>query len=139
MTRTRSVALVLFLVLFILVQVVVANAVGFGRTPKRVDPPPSGAPAKIGVAYGVEVWCLLPIEVGGLWWAFPEQAIEPPPVEIPPFPFSIWARSPGDPYPVPGVLTLSSATEAVFRADSDGSQFTMTAHRQNPMDGVGCL
>lgn len=138
MTRTRSIALALFLVLFLLVQVVVASALGLGRLPKRDDPPPGGAPAVIGVAYGVEAWCLLPIEVGGLWWAFPEQAIEPPPMPIPPFPFSIWADI-GDPSPVPGVLTLSSATEAVFRADSDGSELSMTAMRKKPRAGYGCL
>jgi hypothetical protein len=138
MNRTRSVVLVLFLVLFILVQVVVADAVGLVGMPKRIDPPPSGSPAKIGVAYGVEVWCLLPIEVGGQWWAFPERAIEPPPVQVPPWPFSIWVDV-GDPYRVPGVLTLSSATEAVFRADSDGSEFTLSAHRQNPMGGAICI
>ena len=89
------------------------------------------------MAYGVEAWCLLPIKVGDLWWAFPSGAIEPPPVE-PPWPLSIWANV-STPSAVPGVLILSSATEAVFRADSDGSEFNMTAYRQNPMDGMGCL
>lgn len=137
----RSVALVVgAFVPIVLALVILTAALGFGRKlPERFDPPWFGASAEIGVAYGVEAWCLLPIEVGDLWWAFPAGAIEPPPVEIPPFPESIWARSPGNPYPVPGVLILSSATQAVFRADSDGSEFTMTAHRKNPRDGVGCL
>jgi hypothetical protein len=138
MTRARSIAFVLFLVLFFLVQVVVASALGLGRMPKREAPPPNGAPAEIGVAYGVEAWCMLPMKMGGLWWAFPDGAIEPPPADIPPWPFSIWANV-GDPSPVPGVLTLFSANQAVFRADSDGTEFTMTGHRQNPMGGYGCL
>ena len=135
MTRSRFFAFVPL----VLALVVLALALGVGRKlPERVDPPRFGAPAEIGVPYGVETWCLFPIEVGGLWWAFPGRAIEPPPVPIPPFPFSIWA-SVSEPYPVPGVLILSSPNQAIFRADSDGSEFTMTARRRNPMEGVGCL
>lgn len=119
MAPIRSVALVL---------VVLVSAVGCGR-PARVDPPPSGAPAEIGIAYGVEVSCPIPIELGGLWWSF-EEPIEHWPPDI--------GAVDGDPYPVPGVLTLSSATQAVFRADSDGSEFTMTAHQENPKEGA-CL
>ena len=136
MTRIRPIAVVLLLVVFFLVVILVANALYVGRFPKRADPPPSGAPAEIGVAYGAGAWCMLPIELGGLWWAFPEGAIQPP-VEMPPFPLSIWANV-SDPSPTPGVLILSSANQAVFRADSDGSEFTMTASRTNPKD-VGCL
>jgi hypothetical protein len=138
-TRSRSIALVLVLVVVVLL-IVLAYAGGFGRNlPARVDPPPSGAQAEIGVPYGVSVDCPIPIELGGLWWAFPAYNPHwPPDITIPPWPFSIWANL-GDPYPVPGILTLSSATEAVFRADSDGSEFAMTAHRQNPMDGAACL
>ena len=136
MTRSRFLAFVPL----ILGLVVLAFAVGLVRIlPARVDPPPSGAPAKIGVAYGVQVSCPIPIEVGGLWWAFPEPTEHwPPDIEIPPWPFSIWANL-REPYPVPGVLTLSSATEAVFRADSDGSEFTMIAYEQHPLAGAGCL
>ena len=114
--------------------------VGCARNlPPRVDPPPSGAPAEIGIAYGVSVSCPVPIELGGLWWSFEEPTEHwPPDIEIPPFPFSIWANLRA-PYPVPGVLTLSSATEAVFRADSDGSEFTMTAYEQHPLARAGCL
>ena len=140
MARVRSIALVVgaFLPL-VLALVILTATLGFGRKlPERFEPPAFGAKAEIGVAYRVEAWCLLPIEVGGSWWAFPAAAIEPPPY-FPPFPDSIWARSPGDPYPVYGVLILSSPDHAVFRADSDGSQFTMIPHRLSPMDGVGCL
>ncbi len=31
-----------------------------------------------------------------------------------------------EPYPVPGVITLKSATKAVFRADIDGSLLNLT-------------
>jgi hypothetical protein len=141
MARIRSAALVVgALVPIVLALVVLTAPLGFGRKlPERFDPPLHGAQVEIGVAYGVETWCLFPIEVAGQWWAFPTGAIEPPPVEIPPFPESLWARSPGNPYPVPGVLIFSSPNHAVFRADSDGSQFTMIAHRHNPMDGDGCM
>jgi hypothetical protein len=131
MGRTRSAALVLLLL---------ASVVGCARSlPARVDPPPSGAPAQIGVAYSVSVSCPIPIELGGLWWSF-EQPGEhwPPDIEIPPFPFSIWANI-RSPYPVPGILTLSSASEATFKADSDGSEFAMTAHDEDPMHGAACL
>ena len=121
----------------ILALVVLAYAFGLGRYPPRHDPPRSGTPAEIGVPYRVEALCLLPIRLGDLSWAFPERAIEPPPVEPPPWPFSIWATV-TEPYTVPGVLTLSSATRAVFRADSDGSEFAMTAYHENP-NGAGCL
>lgn len=136
MTRSRFLAFVPL----IFALVVLAFAVGFVRNlPKRVDPPPRGAPAEIGVAYGVQVSCPIPIAVGGLWWAFPEPTGHwPPDIEIPPWPLSIWANL-REPYPVPGVLTLSSPTQAVFRADSDGSEFTMTAYPKNPMDGAACL
>jgi hypothetical protein len=135
MTRTRSIALVLV----VLVLVALAAVAGFGRNlPARVDPPQSGAPAEIGIAYGVSVDCPIPIELGGLWWAFPEPVDHwPPDIENRPFPFSIWANL-RDPYPVPGVLTLSSTSKAIFRADSDGSEFTMTAYGKNPKDEA-CL
>ena len=140
MTRIRSHAIAVgAFVPIVLALVVLAAALGFGRKlPERFDPPLLGAKAEIGVAYRVETWCMFPIEVGGLWWAFPGRAIEPPPVAIPPFPFSLFA-SVGDPYPVPGVLILSSRNQAVFRADSDGSEFPLTGLRQNPMEGMGCL
>ena len=140
MTRIRSHAIVVgAFVPIVLALVVLAAALGFGRKlPERFDPPLLGAKAEIGVAYRVETWCMFPIEVGGRWWAFPSGAIEPPPVQISPFPFSLFA-SVGDPYPVPGVLILSSRNQAVFRADSDGSEFPLTGLLENPMEGMGCL
>jgi hypothetical protein len=140
MARIRSVALAVGAVVpIVLALVILTAALGYGRkVPERLDPPLLGAKAEIGVAYGVETWCMFPIEMGGLWWAFPTGAIEPPPVEIPPFPFSMFARV-GNPYPAPGVLILSSPNRAVFRADSDGSEFPVSGLRQNPMEGMGCL
>lgn len=131
MARIPSAALVLLLL---------AALVGCSRNlPARVDPPTSAAPAEIGVAYGVSVSCPVPIELGGLWWSFEEPGEHwPPDIEMPPFPFSIWANV-RTPYPVPGILTLSSATDAIFRADSDGSEFTMTAHDEDPTGGAACL
>jgi hypothetical protein len=61
----------------------------------------------------------------------------PPDIEVPPFPFSIWANI-SIPYEVPGILTLSSASEAFFLAESDGSKFVMTAHQEDPV-GAACL
>jgi hypothetical protein len=118
----------------------VALSAGCARQlPSRVDPPSNGQPAEIGVAYGVSVSCPIPIELGGLWWVWDEpMGAWPDDISIPPFPLSIWA-SRGIPYAVPGVVTLTDADSAVFRADVDGSEFQLTAHDENPTPGNACL
>ena len=119
----------------------VAVLAACGRTlPARVDPPPSGEPAEIGVAYAGTTSCLLPFELGGMWWTF-DQPIDhiPPDIETPPFPFSIWANISQAGYAIPGIVTLSTPNIAVFRADSDGSQFTLTGTRVYKDPEWGCL
>ena len=118
----------------ILVVTLVVSAGCLRQLPARVEAPVSG-PAEIGVAYGVEVYCQIPIKLGGLWWSFDEPMPDwPPDISIPPFPFSIWA-SVGSPYAVPGIVTLTSPTEAVLRADVDGTEFQLTGSDENPTPG----
>jgi hypothetical protein len=40
---------------------------------------------------------------------------------------------------VPGIVTLTDADSAVFRADVDGSEFPLSAHDENPSPGDACL
>jgi hypothetical protein len=112
---------------------------GCGRQlPARVDPP-TREEAAIGVAYGVTVYCSTPIRIGGAWWSFDEPTGHwPPDMDIPPFPFSIWADAPSS-YAVPGIVTLATPTTAVFRADADGSEFALVGHEENPTPGTACL
>jgi hypothetical protein len=114
---------------------------GCGRqfeAPPRVDPPKSGE-AEIGVAYGVSIYCPVPIELGGLWWSFDEPTGHwPPYMNAVPFPFSIW-QDVTSPYEVPGIVTLATPTTAVFRADVDGSQFALVGHEKNLSPGDACL
>jgi hypothetical protein len=122
------------------VLLLVAVSSGCARSlPPRVDPPPKGEPAEVGVAYGVEVYCPIPIELGGMWWTWDEPMSDwPEDISIPPFPFSIWATV-AIPYAVPGIVTLTDVGSAVFRADVDGSEFTLSAHDENPTPGNACL
>jgi hypothetical protein len=116
----------------------VVGACGARYLPSRQDPPPSGAPLAVDVAYGVEVYCPIPIELGGLWWSWDQPRGEwPQGMSDEPFPFSIWATV-GTPYAVPGIITLTDADSAVFRADVDGSEFRLSAHHENPDPGT-CL
>jgi hypothetical protein len=121
-------------------MLVVMAAVGCSRSlPPRVDPLPDGEPAEIGVAYGVTVFCSIPVELGGKWWVWDEpMGAWPDDISIPPFPFSIWA-SVGTPYAVSGIVTLTDGDSAIFRADVDGSEFGLTAHEENPEPGTACL
>jgi hypothetical protein len=121
----------------ILVMTLLLSA-GCGRElPARVEAP-MGLPAEIGVAYGVKPHCPAPMKLGGLWWSFDRPSPDwPPDITIPPFPFSIWADV-GEPYAVPGIVTLTSPTKAIFRADVDGSEFRLTASEENPEPGA-CL
>lgn len=106
--------------------------------PPRVEPPASG-PAEIGVAYGMSVSCPRTFELGDMWWSFDEPLPPwPPDISIPPFPFSLWATN-GYPYQVPGIVTLSSPTKAIYRADVDGTEFRLTGRADNPSPGDACL
>jgi hypothetical protein len=125
--------------LLVLTVLVAVSIGGCGpNLPGRVAPPAAGETAEIGVAYGVVVYCGVPIELGGLWWVFPAEPVSWPPAMEDPFPFSIWANV-ASPYEVPGVVTLSSPTEAVFRADSDGSKIPLSGYEENPAAGAACL
>jgi hypothetical protein len=130
MARHRRIVLAALLIILI---------AGCGRNlPARVLPPAAGR-AEIGVAYGVVISCPIPIELGETWWVFRvDDDPWPPPMDDPPWPFSMWATV-GSPHEVPGVVTLVSPTEAVFRADSDGSEFRLSSHDENPTPGVACL
>jgi hypothetical protein len=125
---------------FRLVVLAAVLMTGCGRqleAPPRVEPP-AGGEADIGVAYGVTVFCRVPIELGGMWWSFVEPDRPwPPDISIPPFPFSIWATV-SNPYAVPGIVTLATPTRAVFRADVDGSEFALGGHEENPHAGSLC-
>ena len=91
------------------------------------------------MAYGVELYCPIPIKLGGLWWSFERPMPDwPPDITHPPFPFSIWAPI-SVPWAVPGIVTLTSPTEATFRADVDGTAFRLTGHEVNPTPGDACL
>jgi hypothetical protein len=107
------------------------------QVPARVDAPASG-PAEIGVAYGVEVYCSIPFKLGGLWWNFEQPMSDWPAAITSPFPFNIWDDI-GVPWEVPGIVTLTSPTEAIFRADVDGTEFRLTGHEENPTPGDACL
>jgi hypothetical protein len=106
--------------------------------PARTPPPPPGAAAEVGVAYGVVVYCDIPIELGGLWWAFPAGPHAWPADNRAPWPLSIWETI-SSPYEVTGIVTLVSPTEAVFRADSDGTALSLSGHEENPTPGLACL
>ena len=105
----------------------------------RVDPPPEGEPAEVGVDYGVSVSCPIPIQLGDRWWSFDEPVgTWHDDISIPPFPFSIFAPV-SIPYAVPGIVTVFDADTATFRADVDGSEFSLSAHATNPEPGDACL
>jgi hypothetical protein len=90
------------------------------------QPPPSGEAPEIGVAYEVSAYCVVPIQVGSSWFSFIHPAAWPPPM---------WWEY-GEPYEVPGTITLTTPTEAVFRAVSDGSELAM---RLGGGPGTYCL
>jgi hypothetical protein len=101
-----------------------------------VAPPPSGFPPPgpdqvpaVGVNYRVEVSCSIPIQLGKTWWAFEGSFKWPPPLP---------ADQNVTPYPVPGVVRLSSPDSAIFRADVDGSQLALGRMATTP-PGAGCL
>ena len=91
--------------------------------------PPANASPQVGVAYRVTLYCAHPVEMGSTWWRFDKGASWPPAMP----------RDQGmSPYPVPGLITLSSSTTAVFRADVDGSSLAMTKLAAKP-PLAGCI
>jgi hypothetical protein len=104
-----------------------------------VAPPPSSVPLpgpnetpQVGVYYRSGTVCMLPIRIGDAYWTF-EASGQPEP---PPLPQDEGTT----PYPIPGVIHLTSPTTALFRADSNGQELPMArAGTGNPMEGAACL
>ena len=100
----------------------------FGSTAGQTLPPANASP-QVGVAYRVTLYCALPVEVGSTWWQFDKGA---------PWPPALPHDQGMSPYPVPGLITLSSSTTAAFRADVDGSSLAMTKLAAKP-PLAGCI
>ena len=112
----------------VLMALVLAGCSAFGGGAGQTLPPANASP-QVGVAYRVTLYCALPVEVGSTWWRFGKGAPWPPALP----------RDQGmSPYPVPGLITLSSSTTAVFRADVDGSSLSMTQLAAKP-PLAGCI
>jgi hypothetical protein len=111
-----------------LMVLVLAGCSLFGSTAGQT-PPPANASPQVGVAYRVTLYCALPVELGSTWWQFDKGAPWPPAL----------TRDQGtSPYPVPGLITVSSSTSAVFRADVDGSSLRLTKLGAKP-PLAGCI
>jgi len=112
----------------VLLALVLASCSVFGGGAGQTLPPANASP-QVGVAYRVTLYCALPVEVGSTWWQFDKSAPWPPALP----------RGRGmSPYPVPGLITISSSTTAVFRADVDGSSLAMTKLAAKP-PLAGCI
>ena len=96
-----------------------------------VDLPQPQETAVVGVHYRATTTCGLPIQIGDAYWTFERTGEEWPP----PMP---WDRF--QPYAVPGVITLTSPTTAVFRADVNGQELPMArSGAEKPWPGAGCV
>ena len=112
----------------VVLALVLAGCSMFGGGAGQTLPPASASP-QVDVAYRVTLYCALPVEIGSTWWRFDKGAPWPPALP----------RDQGmSPYPVPGLITLSSATTAVFRADVDGSRLSLTKLAAKP-PLAGCV
>jgi len=107
---------------------VLAGCSMFGGGPGLTLPPANASP-QVGVAYRVTLYCALPVEVGSTWWQF-EKGV--------PWPPALPSDQGMSPYPVPGLITLSSSTTALFRADVDGSSLAMRKLAAKP-PLAGCV
>ena len=100
--------------------------------PSSVALPSPGQTPEIGVNYRTRTTCGLPIQIGDAYWTFDRTTQHWPP----PLPKDEGTQ----PYPVPGVITLTSPTTAIFRADVNGQELPMArAGAENPMEGGACL
>ena len=107
---------------------VLAGCSMFGGGAGQTLPPANTSP-QLGVAYRVTLYCALPVGVGSTWWQFDKGVRWPPALP----------RDQGmSPYPVPGLITLGSATTATFRADVDGSTLALTKLATKP-PLMGCI
>jgi hypothetical protein len=129
---------------------------------RAAEPLPSSGELEPGMAYSLTLWCFAPVNVGGRREVVPSAAAsgpdafpgivggtwlvfdyDQPQVEYPPrsdegpswWPF----RSVAQPYPMPGVLTMVSGTRAVWVADSDRSEWHLTATPHSEVQEGGCL
>jgi hypothetical protein len=78
------------------------------------------------------VFCSAPIRVGDSIWLFDDS--DPWPPDEPHWIFD----SVGSPYAVHGVLTITAADQAIFRADVDGSRMTLVRGSEADL-GDACL
>ncbi len=80
------------------------------------DLPRAGSP-RLNTDYRADVDCLLQFRAGDVVWRLEDAHRWPPPEELPGIRemFSTWS--------VPGIVRFTSPTEAVFRAQSDGSEW----------------
>src|SRR5436309_2880842 len=107
---------------------VLAGCSLLGRPGGQTLPPADSSP-QVGVAYRVTLYCALPVEVGNTWWQFDKGVTWPP---------ALRSDQGISPYPVPGLITLGSATAATFRADVDGSSLALTKLAAKP-PLAGCI
>ena len=86
---------------------------------------------EVGVPYRIAVHCTADFEMGGSWWRFEPVAEWPPPMPLGSSDMVV------QPYPVPGVITLTSPTTATFRADSNGAELQLTTTGEHVE--AGCI
>jgi hypothetical protein len=92
---------------------------------------PSDGAIEIGVDYRATIDCLLQFRVGKAPWRLDSHAGWPPPEEWPGIrDASTWT--------VPGTVRFSSYNTAVFRAQTDGSEWT-AAPAFGPLSGGLCI
>jgi hypothetical protein len=70
--------------------------------------------------------------IGDTWWALNER--QPWPPQFDPGLFG----EVSSPYKVPGIIVLTSSSEAIFRADVDGSELRLSL-LPAPLRPEGCL
>jgi hypothetical protein len=93
------------------------------------DLPDHGAP-RLNTDYGADIDCLLQFRFGDAVWRLEQDDGWPPPEELPGIrdTFSTWT--------VPGIVRFTSPTEAVFRAQTDGSEWSAHPASGELVDGI---
>jgi hypothetical protein len=103
-------------------------------------PLPSSGEPQVGVGYRVTFYCSVSFAIGDTWWDFDgwdfddSSSIKWPP----PLPVGLF-DSPGDPYKVPGILTLTSDATGNFVADVDHSMLPVSRSPRGGLHSGGCL
>jgi hypothetical protein len=111
-----------------LLTLLLLTACGY-RPPGGQPPPDTGTPA-LGVDYRISPACTIPLRLGDTWWEWRMTGS--------PWPRPLPVDDGKFPYPVPGVVRLTTANEAVFRADVDGSELDLY-RVTTPTNAGGCL